>query len=244
MKKINYYYIDEAGHINNDSNVFIHGCIKTDSPDSLLESIQKMESDISDDLYHYEDLEKIKAQGFHATENHPDIRALYYKLLPFLNYRAYFLVVDKKSDYFIKLKSEKDECEIFELFLKKLIIDRIKGNKEDKNIFYFENIEIPKKSFRNILNDIFESLDDTFDCEYSIEEKTMVNLSVIDYLNYILYIVLNNIPKINDRMEKNFNLVAPKIGLINILNKNIFLGRKKGIDKEVSLVNLKREYSG
>lgn len=30
FKRTNYFYIDEAGHINNDSPVFIHGCIKTD----------------------------------------------------------------------------------------------------------------------------------------------------------------------------------------------------------------------
>jgi hypothetical protein len=246
MKRINYFYIDESGHINNDTNIFIHGCIKTDSPESLTESIRKLEKDILDDFYFYEEIEKFKIQGFHAKDNHPDIRALYYKLLPFLNFRAYFLIIDKKSEYFKKLKSEKRESEIFELSLKKLIMDRIIGNKYDKNIFYFENIEIPKKSLQKILDDIFKSLDENFDCEYHIESKKMVNLSVIDYLNYILFKILkvgkDGKPERDLRMEKNFNLIAPKIGMVNILNKSVFLGRKKGADKLINLTNLKREF--
>jgi hypothetical protein len=44
--------------------------------------------------------------------------------------------------------------------------------------------------------------------------------------------------------KKNFNLISPKIGVINILHKNVFLGRKKTDDKKINITNLKREYSG
>ena len=243
MKKTNYFYIDEAGHINNNSNIFIHGCVKTDSPETLLESINEIKDEILNDDYFIEDIETIIHQGFHATENHPDVRKHYYKRLHYFNFRAYFVVVNKNSEYFKNLKTEKDDYEIFEMFLKKLIKDRVLSNKNDKNIFYFEDIEIAKKSFKNIVKDIFESFDETFDLEYHIAGKELINLSIIDYLNYILYSILKSDKK-DDRMEKNFNLISPKIGVINILHKNIFLGRKKTDDKQINIINLKREYSG
>jgi hypothetical protein len=243
MKKTNYFYIDEAGHINNNSTIFIHGCVKTDSPETLLESINEITDEILNDDYFIEDIETIKQQGFHATENHPDVRKHYYKRLHYFNFRAYFVVVNKNSEYFKNLKDEKDDFEIFEIFLKKLIKDRIQSNKNDKNIFYFEDIEIAKKSFKKIVKDIFESFDETFDLEYHITGKELINLSIIDYLNYILYSILKSDKK-DDRMEKNFNLISPRIGVINILHKNVFLGRKKTEDKKINIINLKREYSG
>ncbi|MFA9187545.1 hypothetical protein AAGV33_03370 [Flavobacterium sp. FBOR7N2.3] len=243
MKKTNYFYIDEAGHINNDSNIFIHGCIKTDSPETLLKTINEIKEEILNDDYFIEDIEAIQLQGFHAVENHPDVRKHYYKRLHYFNFRAYFVVVNKKTDYFKNLKTDKEDFEIFEMFLRKLINDRIESNKNDKNIFYFENIEIAKKSLRNIVKDVFESFDETFDLEYHIAGKELINLSIIDYLNYILYSILKSDKK-DDRMEKNFNLISPKIGVINILHKNVFLGRKKTDNKKINITNLKREYSG
>jgi hypothetical protein len=243
MKKTNYFYIDESGHINNDSNVFIYGCIKTDAPQILLESIKNMKNEIIDDFYFNEDIEKIEKQGLHAVDNHPDVRKQYYRLLPFLNFRAYFVVVSKKSEYFIKLKDENEDYQIFEMFIKKLILNRIQRNKNDRNIFYFENIEIKKKSLENILFSIFENLKLEYDCDFKIESKELINLSAIDYLNYIFFSILNN-NKINERMEKNFNLIAPKIGSIHLIDKNVYLSRKKTIDKRITLINLKREYSG
>ncbi|EIA07452.1 DUF3800 domain-containing protein [Flavobacterium frigoris] len=243
MKKTNYFYIDEAGHINNNSNIFIHGCVKTDTPETLLKTINEIKDEILNDDHFIEDIEEIKEQGFHATENHPDVRKYYTSRLHYFNFRAYFVVVNKKSEYFKNLKTDKEDFEIFEMFLRKLINDRIQSNKNDKNIFYFEDIEIAKKSFKNIVKDIFESFDETFDLEYHIAGKELINLSIIDYLNYILYSILKSDKK-DDRMEKNFNLISPKIGVINILHKNVFLGRKKTDDKKINITNLKREYSG
>ena len=243
MKKTNCFYIDESGHINNDSNVFIYGCIKTDAPEILLESIENMKSEIIDDFYFNEDIEKIETQGLHAVDNHPDVRKQYYRLLPFLNFRAYFVIVNKKSKYFIDLKNENEDYQIFEMFIKKLIVNRIQRNKNDRNIFYFENIEIEKKSLENILFNIFEPLKLKYDCDFKIESKELINLSAIDYLNYIFFSILNS-NKMNERMEKNFNLIAPKIGSIHLLDKNVYLSRKKTIDQRINLINLKREYSG
>ena len=242
-KRTNYFYVDEAGHINNDSPVFIHGCIKTDVPDVITETLENLQQDLIDNLYFDELIERIRKEGFHATENHPDVRAKFYMLLPLLDYRAYFTVVDKNSDYFKELKQDKEDHEIFQFFLNKLLRNRLEKNRHDKNIFYFEDIEIEKKSLKQILKEIFDSLSVSYDCEFHISGKELINLSTVDYLNYVLYSILST-QKVNDRMEKNFNLIAPKIGVINILHKNVYLSRKNDVTLQVQLDNLKKEFSG
>lgn len=242
-KKINYFYIDEAGHINNNSNVFIHGCIKTDTPDIMKEALTNLHQELLEMPYFEETVEALKKQGFHAVENHPDVRARFYEIIPFLNYRAYFVVVDKNSDYFKKMKLEKEDYEIFTFFLTELINDRIIKNKLDHNIFVFEEIEIEKRSLDKILKSIFESFNSKYDCEYRIENKNQINLGTIDYLNYIFYSILNSGNK-NVRMEQNFNLIKQKIGVINILNKNVYLSRKKKSHHKINLENLFKEFGG
>jgi hypothetical protein len=243
FKRTNYFYVDEAGHINNDSTVFIHGCIKTDVPDVITDALENLHEDIIENLYFDEDEDRIIKEGFHAVENHPDVRAKFYMLLPLLDYRAYFTVVDKKSNFFKNLKSTKEDHEIFHYFLNKLLRDRLQKNKHDKNIFFFEDLEIEKKSLKQILQDIKDSLPPSYDCEFHIRGKELINLAVVDYLNYVLYSILST-PKSNDRMEKNFNLIAPKIGVINIMHKNVYLSRKNDDTLKVTLDNLKKEFSG
>ncbi len=243
MKKTNYFYIDEAGHINNNSNVFIHGCIKTDTPDIMQEAIEELQEELHGMAYFEETVEILKKQGFHAVENHPDVRARFYSIIPFFNYRGYFVVVDKTSEYFKSLKKDKEDFEIFELFLKKLLTDRLKRNKEDHNVFIFEEIEIEKKSLKKILEILFNDFSDKYDCEYKIEGKSHINLGTIDYLNYILYSILND-SKANIRMEQNLNLIKQKIGVINILNKNLYLSRNKPDEYKITVENLKKQYRG
>ncbi|KOS05423.1 hypothetical protein AM493_04805 [Flavobacterium akiainvivens] len=244
FKKTNYFYIDESGHINNNSNVFIQCCIKTDTPDLMEEALVDLQEELLGLAYFEEFVDKIKKQGFHAVENHPDIRARFYTVLPFLNYRAYFTVVDKNSDYFKKLKNYKEDHEIFEFFLIKLLKDRLLKNKFDKNIFIFEEIEIEKKSLSKILDSIFSSLSEEYDCAYSIESKKTINLGTTDYLNYIIYNILEDLNKTNLRMEQNFNLIKHKVGVVHFLHNNVYLSRKKSLDYHIEVTNLKKQFSG
>ncbi len=240
-KKINYFYIDESGNINNDSTIFIHGCIKTDSPSTITESLVKLKEELRSSLYYDKFKDKIAKQGFHATENNMDMRADLYKLLPLLDYRAYFVITNKKSDYFIRNINKMDESEYFAHSLRKLIYDRIVANKRDKNIFYFETIKLQKKSLEQNLDDIFGKLDSNFDIEYHIVGKEEENLAIIDYLNFIFYHLFteeNPMP----RMKLNFDLVSPKIALVNFIHQNIFFGRKRSKNFQVSLDNLYDNY--
>lgn len=239
MKKTNYFYIDEAGNLGNDSKTFIHGCIKTDSPHILRKAIKIRIGELASDLYFEGIKDRILKEGFHAVENHPDIRADFYKILPLLDYRGYFVVLDKTSNYFTTLKREKEEYEIFEYSLRKLLIDRVTRNKLDRNIFYFEKLNIKKKSLDEILSNFFNSLDSEIDCEYHIVDKKEENISVVDYLNYIFYEILDGYHngKEKNRMKLNFDLISSKVAVINILHKNSFLSRKKNRIKYDNFIN-------
>jgi hypothetical protein len=243
MQKTNYYYIDESGHINNDTNVFIHGCIKTDSPNALQNALNKLKLELKEDLYFNEFISRIDEEGFHAVENHPDIRSQFYKLLPLIDYRAYFVVIDKKSDFFINLKKRKNDFEIFEMSLKKLLTDRLLKGKKDKNIFYFENLLLEGKSLQKIVENIFIEFENQIHIEYHIVGKEEINLSVVDYFNYVIFKLLNT-NKPEERMKYNFNILADKIGVVYIMNKCVYLSRKKGTKLKVKLDNLFEQFGG
>lgn len=158
MQKINYFYIDEAGHINNDSPIFLYGCIKTDTPDTLEKALIKIKEELSEEVYFTHLRDKLLEKNFHAVDDHFDVRAAIYKILPYQNFRGYFVVTNKKSEYFKELKSKREDFEIISYLLKKLIIPRVTSNKSDKNIFYFETLEVEKKSLERILEELFLTL--------------------------------------------------------------------------------------
>lgn len=240
-KKTNYFYIDESGNINNDSTIFLHGCIRTDTPTTISDALVKLKNQMSTEIY-YEDFKKqILKKGFHATENSMDMRAELYKLLPLMNYRAYFVITNKNSDFFKKIMETKDESDFFAYSLKKLLKDRLTANKNDKNIFYFETIQLKKKSLKTVLDDFFLNLDKSYDCEYHIVGKDEENLAIVDYLNFIFNHLLTSEEPIM-RMKQNLKIISPKIAVVHLLHKNIFLSRQKGENFKVNLKNINENY--
>lgn len=244
MQKTNYFYIDEAGNIPNNSKVFVHGCIKTDSPKTLENALTNLKSELFDNLYYEEFRDRIYSEGFHATENHPDMRADFYKLLPLLEYRAYFVLINKETEYFRELFACFAEHEIFKMSLESLLMDRINRHHGDRNIFIFEQISIPKKSLRRILEEIFNSLDQTHHCSFEIADKSEENLGAVDYLNFIFYNLFSLKENQMERVKQNFNIVAPKIAIVKLLHNKVYLSRKKKPNHKVTLENLRREFSG
>lgn len=241
-KKINYFYIDESGSLLGDSNVFIHGCIKTDSPNTISDALTKLKKELADDLMFDKVRKKILKKGFHACENDADIQAAVYRLILLLDYRAYFVVLDKESDYYKSIP--KEEHEWFSYSLKKLLKDRITANKGAKNHFYFETIQISKKPLKTILTEIFDELGPEHDCEFEIVGKDLENLAVVDYLNYLFHHIFSTKVDTWPKMKTIFDLISPKIGVVNILHNDIFLSRKKSTDYQVNLINLIEKYGG
>jgi len=231
----NYFYIDESGHILNNEKLFIHGCIKTDTPDLLSRTLEEVKAEIQNDIYFNEFKEEFMKTGFHATDNHPDIKTALYRRLIKLNWRAYFVVINKESEYFKSIKSKK-EHEIFMISLTKLLYNRIRSSRKDKNIFIFEEIQLTPKSLGQVLKEFFKAMNEKkYDCEYKIVAKDAdINLAIVDYLNYVLYQILKTNNKII-RMRQNFDLFAPKIALIHIQNSRKYLSR---INDEITVENL------
>jgi hypothetical protein len=230
IKKQMHFYIDESGSIANDSNIFLIGCIKTDTPEILERRITDRLLDMSEDIYYSAKIEEILAQGFHAVENHFDVRTELYKILPILNFRAFFVITNKKTEFFQNLIRSYEVHEIYLLILRKIILGRISRNGNNKYIFCFEEIQFPKTNQEKVLKELFNPLLYFADIEFTIVSKKEKNLGVIDYMNYILFCLLNDRQKSNPRMEENFKLVSPKIALINFLNTDTYLNRRKGVD--------------
>ena len=235
--KTNHFYIDESGHILNNVSLFIHGCIKTDTPISLENVMEEVRAKINNELIFNAFRDDFKASGFHAVDNHPEIRVALYNRLLKMNWRAYFVVVNKESDYFKSIK-DKDEHEIFMISLSKLLYNRIRKAKKDNNVFVFETIQLKPKSLKFVLDDFFEQMKKkNYHCEYSIVEKNGdINLGIIDYLNYMIYSILTK-NKFHVRMGQLFELFAPKIAMIHIQHSKKYLSR---VNENINIENLQK----
>ncbi|WP_421824702.1 DUF3800 domain-containing protein [Flagellimonas oceanensis] len=239
--RTNYFYVDESGNINNDSKLFIHGCIRTDSPNTINDALKKLKVELNESIY-FEDLrDRILQEGFHATENHIDMRAMVYRVLPLLDYRSYFTITKKDSEFYNEFMIESKESDFFKFSLKQLIHDRIVNHKSDKNIFYFETIKLQGNSLKTILEEIFSEYIEGYNCEYHIVGKEEENMGIIDYLNYLFFHNLSTDSPM-DRMKHNFELVAPKVAVVKMLHNKVFLSRKKLKEYQVSLQNLVQNF--
>jgi hypothetical protein len=239
--KTNNYYIDESGNISNNSEFFIHGCIKTDSPQIITDTLQKLKEKLANDLYYEEIRESIIKKGFHATANSKDLQAELYKVLPLLDYRAYFAITKKDSIFFKNKMAAGDESDFFEFSLGKLIHDRIISDPDEKKIFYFETIQLTKRKLGRVLESFFSKYKPKYDVDYKIVGKEEENLAVTDYLNFIFDSMLTP-DKLTPTMKGNFDRVAPKIAIVKLLHKNIYLSRNKHENQRVEFKNIIDNY--
>lgn len=238
MQKEIYYYIDETGSINGNSKSFILSCCVTDEPNILKEKIKFLRKEIENDIYFKSIDKKFKEQGFHACENHFDIRAKFYGLLPLLNFRAYILVLRKETNYFKSLKGENlTDVEIYDRCIQKLLYDRLLKNRNHNNILIFEQFGNKNQKrekeieliINNIKNEIYKNHELKIIYNLQIKDKSEILLSITDYINYIIHRLVEKEPP-EERMLQNFQLVEPKIGLLYLMDSDIFYSRKNKIN--------------
>lgn len=236
--KENYFYIDESGGIESNSKFFILGCYKTDTPEFLSSSLSELKNEILESPIYATLRKDFLNYGIHACKNHQDIRIRFYNLISTLNIRAYILLLDKNSDFFKDLMSKGiPSNEIYKLCIHKLLKDRLIKNRFDKNILIFEqygnNINKWQNSIEevisNIKNDIEKTSNIDCQCEIFIHDKSDINLSIVDYLNYIFSHCFE-LKEPWPRMIDNFNIIEPKIGLIYKLDKDLFYDKNKRFD--------------
>lgn len=240
--KTYYYYIDESGNVNNDQPAFLYGCIRIDTPSFSANAIELLKEELKDDMWFFEFEEQIK-KGLHACENHFDVRTAFYRILPFLNFRAFFEVIYKKSQFFTDLKAEKKDYEIIAKMLKNLVNRMVLKDIKAKHIFYFEELEVQDKPLKNILEEIFKSYIG-IELEYHIVGKGNDNLSIVDYVNYSLFNIF--VEPDEKKFRKNtttikmFDVLKGKIGLVHIWNNNTFFSRKGKAEELIEIGNLRK----
>jgi hypothetical protein len=238
-KKTNYFYIDESGGILNNSPVFILGCTRTDTPRLIENSVSKLLADFEDEIYFSPMIEDIRRQGFHAVENHFDVRAAFFRLLPVLNFRAFFCILNKQKPPILELVNKGEETKVYLLALNKLLRGRL-NNRQDNNVFIFEELQFQKGSQQQVLDNFFPPYVKEGHVIYQIVGKENLNLATTDYMNYIFYSILTA-KKLKDvqRMVDNLELAKPKIAVLHMYHTGTFLTRRDSYDaaKIVDLYN-------
>lgn len=224
----------------NDSNIFVLGCIRTDSPTVIEKRLEKLASDNQDNIYFDEIQDEIIEQGFHATENHPDIRRGIYEILPLLNFRAFLVLVNKKDPTYETKMAEMKMHERYSVFLKRLLQGRL-TSRHCKYVFYFETLEFPESTLANTLEAFFLPYQEKLDIEFHIVGKENKIMVLTDYLNFIFFKLLDNPKKQEPRMVQNFKLVKDKIALINYWNTNIHFSRKS---EPIDVKKISKLFSG
>lgn len=252
MKKTNFFYIDESGHINNDSPIFLYGCIKTDTPLLIEETLNNLKDELAEDPLLREFGKKVKENNFHATGDPNDVRTAVFRLLPHMNFRSYMTVLFKHNKlysnlHFHKIKEQYKDHELIKLMLHKIIFDRVRSNKDDINKFYFEELQVQGKSLDKILEEIFLSFPDEYDTEYFIVGKEDPNMPVIDYVNFILNKLFTQAidgDSMQDWVVRAFQAIEDKIALIHFQNDDSFYSRQGKVERTISIDNIKNKMAG
>ena len=228
-----YYFIDESGTIDGESDrFFILGCYKTDTPEILRNKLTELQSAISNDpIFAFERL-KFQKQGFHATENHFDIRSRVYSLISGLNVRAYILIVDKHSEFFKNLVNHHTNDEIYMMCVEKLLIDRLTKTRRTHNVLIFENYGDKKNawieaSIKNVIHKIGKKGFSSIPYSIEVRDKSEILLAIIDYINYIYDQLFNKKP--SPRNIENFKIIQPKIALTYKMDKDEFFDKNNRI---------------
>lgn len=236
--KNTYYYIDEAGGIDNNSKFFILGCYKTDTPEDISSALIDLKTDILNEPYFAYERKKFLKQGFHACDNHLDIKSRFYNLVSTLNIRFYILLLKKDSVFFQQMKESKlTSNDIYNVCISKLLSDRLTKTRYDNNIIVFEQYGSKPinwlKNVEEVMKQTATKIDDSFETKISykveVHDKSDINLSLIDYINY-LFVQFFEKDTVLNRMSENFSILEPKIGLIYKMDKDLFYTKNKRLN--------------
>ena len=190
------YYIDESGNFksidNGGSKVFSVGCVIVNNIEKTVKNITKLHKNINNSAF----FERHRTNKyFHACDDHLDVYFRYIELLNSLDFRAYVLVLNKKTEYFNELMRDKSEKEIYDELIFKLLYDRLLKRKNSINLLIFERLNNKlnkeKEEKEGIIFNINKVLQGKAliesDLNFSVEIKITIHLEILS--SCVLYIL-------------------------------------------------------
>lgn len=208
-------------------------CMITEDPTQIKDIMDDLRTYICNASYYVSYKGEFLQTGFHATENHPDIRAEVYKRIDAMNMRLFSLILDKDSETYNDIRSRwvSDEA-VYSFLIKKLLSKRLVSERNNKLHIVLEEYGSKIMAHRNNMMAIVDAIDHHYGLNLSYDldvcSKNNIVLSVVDYINYILYQLLNGSSN-NKRMYDNYKLIQPKIALLHDLHNNQYYGRNKPV---------------
>lgn len=228
-----HYFIDEGGDLGlgrGASSYFSISCVVTDSPGEALREIKNLRQQILNSAAMSRHWKAFRKQGFHATSNHPDIYNKFMSFLNIISFRAYFVLISKKTPEFKRLIKQIKPNVLYDELIRAVLLDRIiKDNGKRITVSFEQNLPLPSLGrlahrrlvIRSILRQTVKqalakkrkSRKPTI--VVRLEDKsTELRLALPDYMNHILLKYV----EVRGRMPyqaQNYKLLEKKIGLIH-----------------------------
>lgn len=250
MEQLISIYVDEAGDLESIDNpgaskFFVMGCIVTNDSDALEKKILSIEAEVDKNLFLSRHREQIVDDGFHATSNHFDLYNHMISHMYSLNYRSYFVVVDKSSVRHLNLlRNIGSSVGVYDFYLRSLLKDLLLQFKCEKIVITLEqNLSSPtqahlrnrKVELTNLLNALVsKNLKDAWvtkkiDFTIALAGKENVLLHIVDYMDHVVlryYLGLSS-GHLKPFEKENFLSLSHKIGMVFLYAENKYIQPRK-----------------
>lgn len=235
-----YYLVDEAGDLSPTNNrtasrIFVVGCIVLHDIDSIKISIDNLWKELRKKRKFRRHMNKknLDRVGFHACEDHSDIRNEFIEFMIQQPFRYYAVFIDKK------------QTSPSETLYRAMLINLLKGRMTKKNrtrhrIFIEQKMDNPSESRipeeENILKEaLSKEISSTEEMECKLCLKDFQPLALTDYMNFILrHFLEGNKNGFLPYMKNDYEMMRNKIGLIHNYSNNEFFSPRKS-QKDIAL---------
>lgn len=202
-----HFFVDEAGDptfydqrgnliVGNPgcSKIFLLGFIETKNPQVIREAVLNLQKEVVSDRYFqsFPSLAKT-AVAFHAKDDVPEIRYLFFKLISKLDFKAHF-VVARKEEFIFRFRFNGKENAFYDDLVSRLFENVL--HKYDQNHIYFA-----KRGSRERQAPLMLALQNglaRFESKWNTAVNTAINiqaqtpkgepcLSVVDYMNWSIF---------------------------------------------------------
>lgn len=225
----NYFFVDEAGDptfysrngrciVGEDrgsSSILILGFIQTADPATLRHRVLALRDQIVADVY-FRGIPSLKktSVAFHATDDVPEVRERFYRLIIGLDFTAEFIVARKIESIFRKRHRGKESV-FYDDLVTKLFENKL--HLAERSVIYFA-----KRGSRDRQEPLVDAIRDAitrFEQKWKTKIKTGVSiepqspagepcLQIIDYMNWAIQRMFIR------REDRYFNFVREKVSLL------------------------------